>query len=677
MKPAKECTETHGHTNLPATGTAAYDSRRLAYLQQLAQRDWGAPTGFGGRTCFQALPPLELERRGEPAGVFRWEWIDYSLDLLRQRKDCQDFAMVGLLRLLYRYPHTRLLTAEQRITVESVLLAAKYAEQDPGSDSCCWLTENHQVQYAASELLLGQRFPDVLFVNSGKIGRWHAERAREQLCLWLDWRVRFSFSEWNSSCYYDEDTAVLVNLAEYAEDTGLRRRAQAVLDLLVFHVALNSWCGLTGGSQGRAYLEQQIAPDETPMATLAQLCWGEGSVPARLSLACVTLAASDVRVAPVVLAVGRDAPAAIENRERHSLDAEEGAEAGVHPDRLRDYRFFAGAGQDHHHLVAEMRYVHHNGQAKWPGFFDDRAYYCRCKAQGLPFDARALPHALGHADVYTYRTPEYMLGCAQDYRAGCPGYQQFIWSATLGRRAVVFTTNPAPADVPYGRPGPWVGNGVLPKVVQHRNVLIALHRVRPCPIYDQPPWFREDRVHAWFPRSAFDEVVERGGWCFGRHGAGYIGLRPLGTARWAAPDPVLAARWKIAGAYEWEVPDTDVAWVCELGASRTHGSFADFVAHLAAARVEGTVDRLFYESPSLGRVETGWTRGLAVNGAEVAIHGYPRFDNPYCRAEFATREFVVRCQGEELRIAAPPPVTANSFLSPFRRATVLTSAAVP
>jgi hypothetical protein len=204
----------------------------------------------------------------------------------------------------------------------------------------------------------------------------------------------------------------------------------------------------------------------------------------------------------------------------------------------------------------------------------------------------------------------------------------------LGRRAVVFTTNPAPPDVPYGRPGPWVGNGVLPKVVQHRNVLIALHRVRPCPIYDQPPWFREDRVHAWFPRGAFDEVVERSGWCFGRKGTGYVALRADKRAEWMAPDPAVSARIGSDDAYEWNVSDTDVAWICEAGGVSTHGSFPSFVARIAAARVEGDVDRILYESPSLGRVETGWRHPLVVSGVAVPVHDYPRFDNRFVRQAF-------------------------------------------
>ncbi|OPZ25056.1 MAG: hypothetical protein BWZ02_02621 [Lentisphaerae bacterium ADurb.BinA184] len=623
------------------------DDRFHAYLAGLAVRDWGAPAGFAGRTCFQAIPPLELERRGEPAGVFRPEWIHHSLDLLRQRKDCQDFAMVGLLRLLLRYPQSSLFTLPMRAQVETALLNAKYDVHDPGDDSCCWHTENHQVQYAASELLLGQRFPDTVFANSAKRGCWHRERAREKLYLWLDWRLRFSFSEWNSSCYYDEDAAALLNLAEYAEDAELRRRARDVLNLLLFDVALNSWRGTSGASQGRAYFEQQVAPSETPMATLARLCWEDGPPSARLGLAAVLLAAGDVRPAPAVLAAGRACPDELESRARHGLDAEEGAGFGVYPDRLRDHAFYMGAGQGSHPLVCETRFAFHNGEGKWPGFFADREYYNRCRAQGVAFDTWALPHALGHADLYTFRTPEYMLGCAQDYHPGAPGYQQFIWCATLGPRAVVFTTNPAPPDIPYGRPGPWVGNGVLPKVVQHRNVLIALYRVRPCPIYDQPPWHREDRVHAWFPRGAFDEVVERAGWCFGRTGGGYVALRPDKPAEWLPPDPRLAA---VAGAgqpYEWSVRDTDVAWVCELGARQTHGSFEAFVDRIAAARVEGGVERIVYDSPSLGRVEAGWQGGLSVAGRRIAIHDYPRFDNAYCQAPFGVRTIVVRCGGHE------------------------------
>jgi hypothetical protein len=602
------------------------------YLQILAGCDWGEPTGFAGRTCFQCIPALELERRGEEPGHYRDAWIDHSLSLLQERKDCQDFVMVGLLRLLYRYPQSRLL-ASRREPVVAALLAAKYDESDPGADTCCWHTENHQVQYASSELLAGQLWPDRLFGCTGRDGAWHRARAAARLRRWLDWRLRFSFSEWNSSCYYDEDLAALLNLVEFADDGGLCAAAARVATLLALHVAGNSWRGLTGTSQGRAYLTQQIAPDEAPMAILAQVAWGDGEVPPRLSLGTVLLAAGDWRLPAVVSRIGR--AETLERRERHSLDAAEAAAHGVDPAAAADLPFFLGAGQASHHLVVETRSAATGGREKWPGYWADRDWYRRCRDAGRAFDTWCLPHACGRAELYTFRNPEYMLGCAQAYHPGAPGYQQFIWSATLGRRAVVFTTNPCPADIPYGRPGPWVGNGVLPQVVQHRNVLIALHRVRRVPIYDQPPWYGEERVHAYVPRGAFAEWRERDGWFFGRgeHG-GYIGLRPSVPAAWLPPEEAIAGVIGSSEPYEWNVEATDVAWICELGSERTHGSFEAFAMALTAARIAGGVDHLSYDSPSLGRIETGWGRGLRVAGEEVAISGYPLIGDTHFRAPF-------------------------------------------
>jgi len=617
--------------------------RLHAYLRALADNDWGEPSGFAGRTCFQCIPALELERRGEDPGQFRDEWIDHSLMLLHERMDCQDFSMVALVRMLHRYPDSPLL-APRRGIIEAALLAAKYDEGDPGEDTCCWLTENHQVQYASSELLAGQLWPERIFACTGRNGAWHRERAETKLRRWLDWRLRFSFSEWNSSCYYDEDLGALLNLVELAEDENIRESAKGVVTLLALHVAGNSWRGMTGASQGRAYLTDQIAPDEAPMATLAQVCWGEGAVPVRLSLGTLLLAAGDWRLPEQVVTIGREKE--LERREHHSLDAEEAAACGVDPASPDDLPFFLGAGQGSHHLVVETRSAATGGREKWPGYWADRDWYRRCKAAGRDFDPWCLPYALGRAELYTFRTPEFMLGCAQSYRPGAPGYQQFIWSATLDRRAVVFTTNPCPSDIPYGRPGPWVGNGVLPQVVQHRNVLIALHRVRPVPIHDQPPWYGEERVHAYVPRGAFAEWREQNGWFFGRgEQGGYIGLRPTVPASWLPPEPAIANVIGSPEPYEWNVDATDVAWICELGSARTHGAFDAFIDALATSRIGGDVGSLTYHSPSLGRVETGWGCGLRVAGKDMAISGYPLLGDAHVNMPF-THAFISKGANE-------------------------------
>ena len=78
----------------------------------------------------------------------------------------------------------------------------------------------------------------------------------------------------------------------------------------------------------------------------------------------------------------------------------------------------------------------------------------------------------------TYRTPDYMLANAQDYRPGEKGYQQHIWQATLAPYAVVFATNPdAMEETDNRRPSYWASHGRLPRTAQHQNVLIALHDI--------------------------------------------------------------------------------------------------------------------------------------------------------------------------------------------------------
>ena len=69
------------------------------------------------------------------------------------------------------------------------------------------------------------------------------------------------------------------------------------------------------------------------------------------------------------------------------------------------------------------------------------ATYRELGKQGKPvpnLDRQALPRV----DKITYRTPDYQLSAAQDYRKGGPGASQHIWQATLGPGTMVFAIHP-------------------------------------------------------------------------------------------------------------------------------------------------------------------------------------------------------------------------------------------
>ena len=95
----------------------------------------------------------------------------------------------------------------------------------------------------------------------------------------------------------------------------------------------------------------------------------------------------------------------------------------------------------------------------------------------LPLLARVLARDLcrntrEEVNLYTYRTPHYLLSSALDYRPGYGGDQQHVWSATLGPQAICFTTHPVLQK--EGTPDYWSGSGNLPRVAQVKNVPVAM-----------------------------------------------------------------------------------------------------------------------------------------------------------------------------------------------------------
>jgi len=210
-------------------------------------------------------------------------------------------------------------------------------------------------------------------------------------------------------------------------------------------------------------------------------------------------------------------------------------------------------------------------------------------AAGITVDNDPDYTALSRADQYCYRTPHYQLSWVQDYRPGKPGFGQHIWQATLGGRAVVFTTHPDNVDL-KDRPNYRSANGLMPRAAAYRNALVCIYRIDPF----RHRWFG---THAWFPKFAFDEVVEQGGWVFGRKDKCYVALRSMNTASWHGPDERVlheiypfddAAHACVAdSSYELFAPGHASVWVCELGSRDQSGGFQEFVAAVSSTTLRG------------------------------------------------------------------------------------------
>ena len=602
-----------------------YEQRRALFLEYSAAQSVEGRTGF-----FSQIARLELGRDPVDEGS-----ILEGIAFVDSRQDCCDFAVGGLLRILYRYHDSPLISRELVVKIEECLLRFKYWWDEPAGDNHrCYWTENHQIIFHSDELLAGQLFKNKTFQNDGKDAQVHTAHALHLIRRWFDFRVRFGFSEWLSNCYFEEDLLALVNLYDFAEQNDVRALAGRMIDLILFEMALHTYRGVMGCSHGRTYPRLILGGRTEDSANTAKLMLGMGLYNKPAVLGTIPLATSGYRCPPVIEAIAQDLQSPLLFKERHSFNMEDVPKYGLSYDDIEDGNLYWSVQDYTHEKVAALSLRMEDLYNLKVESYEWRYVEMR-NAQiakyGRVVDNNLDVHCLTEVHVQTYRTPNYLLSCAQDFRSGKPGYQQHPWQATLGIDAVVFTNHPGSLDL-TARPNYWAGNGILPRAVQHQNVLICLHNILAS---DRFPF-----SHAYFPREAFDEVVERGGWICGRKGDGYIGLYVQYPYRWLKDEQGRVIEVRVDG--------PEAAWVVEMGEKGPWVNFEAFVEAVTTASIRCQGLQVEYGSPSQGRITFGWEGDLQVAGKVVPLHNYERFDNPYAQTGFTSPKVTIRRQAEEL-----------------------------
>ncbi len=617
-----------------STPHSTYEERRQQYLEYCANQEYDGWLGKYARIgFFNQIARLELGLSVDET------LIQAALEFVDSRRDCCDFSVGGLLRILYLYRDSPLLSREMVAAIEDRILKFKYWWDEAGGDNRrCYWTENHQIIFHSDELLAAQLFPDATFNNSGKDAAYHIDHALNLIRRWFSYRARFGFSEWLSNCYFEEDLLALVNLHDFAQQPDIRHQAKVCIDILMFEMALHTYRGLMGCTHGRTYPRLIKGARNEDATNTARLMFGMGFYNNPASLGTVPLATSTYRCPPIFEKIAADLDGPRLFKERHSIEIADAPKYGLKFDDLIDGHLYWSIQDYIHDSIYDL------AQATRSKFgimlYEDylQRYYqvwnWQAQEYGKIIDRNIDCHGMTEVHVQTYRTPHYMLSCAQSYRPGKPGYQQHSWQATLDPDAVVFTNHPGSEDE-QSRPNFWGGNGILPRAVQHENVLVCIHHLPPD---DALPF-----SHAYFPRAAFDDVVERGNWVCGRKGDGFIALYSQHGYRW------LEDRYDDNHpTIELRADSVDNIWVCELGDATHWESFEQFVEAITRADIECSGLDVRYESPTAGTVEFGWHGDLQVADAVVEIHNYPRFDNPYCQTEFGATQYHIEYAGEKL-----------------------------
>jgi hypothetical protein len=483
--------------------------------------------------------------------------------------------------------------------------------------------------------------------------------------------------------------AALLNLAELADDERLRRRAAMLLDVMFFDMAVDSFRGTYGTSHGRTYPRAIVGGGMVEETTaLQRMAWGLGALGRPDNPAAIYLAtAKRYRVARTIEQIAQDLPEELTNRERQSLRVEDAARLGLRFDDPEDFFLLHEGGKlssidtiERSLRVTDGLNFYRYGLVMKPYIVALLETYRQLAARGQPVEDLD-NSSLRRVDKITFRTPDYQLSSAQDYRKGAPGSQQHIWQATLGPQTAVFAMNPGP-NAKY-----WQGR--LPRVAQHRNVLVAIYdipaRRPPGPktvfpadaVGDAVPSpapseeVLDPRTLAVFRRASFDEVEQEGGWTFGRKGQGYVALWSRAPASWSA-DGVLGGEGLIA-------PRRKNVWICQLGREKVDGPFKAWAARIAAAPLKSSDSDVTFTAPGLGPIAFGWEGPLRVDGKVVPLGEHLRFDNPYTKVPYGRPRYELAHAGYRLLIdftrdlhqeSVPRPPRSGSVHHPTRSASV-------
>ncbi len=641
-----------------------YAERREAFIAHVLRN----PAPDTTRTIWYELIRMVGGEKAHEGFIFG------ALDFINQRKDCADFVVHSVLRLVYQFdpnrktptPNGRVLKLShppsQRLLdeVKESLLNFKYWPDEPGIDSMCTWTENHYILFSSAAYLSGQIYPDETFTNTGETGLEKMTRNRPRILRWLDMRFKTGFNEWLSHIYFEEDLGALQSLHDFCEDEEIRKKATQIIDLVLLDMVLNQFKGVFGSTHGRSYENAKKWADNESTSDTMKLLFGQGIFSSFDNMTAPGCTLSKYEVPPVLNEIFQDQEASYINRQKVGFLVQDQEKWGWDYESLEDGMIFYTNEGYLHPATAATTISMFDAFNWWENkfFFEFKPFKLFLKVLKAlkltkPF-ARLLEKDIcrnmrDETDIYTYKTPDYMLSTAQDHRKGYGGDQHHIWQATLAPNAVCFTTHPG--RIGGASPNYWEGSGLLPRSVQVKNLNITIYNIKKLfPAVYVP--IKNFYTHAWVPKDQFDEVVEKHGWIFLRKNQGYMALYSQNPYFWNQENVEIEGHHFRKNPEDFNREVITIGkqniWLCQLGRKAVDGSFANFIQNMLDAKLSIQGMTVEFHSPGNGVVRFGWDGPLTLNGTIIELKNYPRYDNPYVHAEFDPNEIRVRANDSEL-----------------------------
>lgn len=570
-----------------------------------------------------------------------WGMLSGSLEYIRNEYDCSDFRLVNLVRILYEFGDS--IPDKTRQEIEEVLFNFRYWWDEPGENSMCYWSENHQILFASAEYLVGQNYPDTVFPHSGLTGREHMEKARTRALDWLEMRWNYGFIEYYSSVYYKEDIAALINLIDFAGDEELVKKSRIIMDLLFYDVASQSSGTMFSSVSGRAYQRNRIGREAAQFSGMTNYLWGEGEEIGPHMMYGM-MRSDNYKLPPVLKEIALDSSRAI-IRQSNGLDLAElkgegyygsdnrsmmmqwGMESFTNPEIIRNtLAHIRNCNMFSNYSLRDFKMMNYR-LLRWLHLEPTVARIINPQSNGV---------SIQKGNTYTFRTPEYSMYSVQKHQVGDYGDQQHVFGMNIGTSFSIFHSHPAlEKEVKRQSPNYWVGYGHFPHSVQERNVNLSIYNLPKKKGMMESALL--DYTRAYFPTADFDTAFIEGSYAFGKLGNTYcafIGASPFSWRDEAKDDIIQDGKQSF--------------WITEAGSHTDDGSFENFVSRIRNNPVSFDPENLTlaYESGQQA-YQLEYEKDFRVN-SEVIDTSYPRYDSPYVSGNKKDKTFTFSLNGKSL-----------------------------
>lgn len=573
--------------------------------------------------------------------------LSNQAEYMNCRFDCADFRA----QMLFKIYKDCQLNEKCQMLIKNAFLNFKYFINEPGDDSMCYWSENHQILFAVSEYLAGQEWPDEVFANDGKSGAEHMQVAKMRIDTWMQQRFDYGFSEYLSNNYLAEDIAPMANFIAYSNDKKGIEQMKIIMDILWLDVALNSVNNRFVAVSSRMYGNNKAANRiGNSIQAAMNVLWGKetsGNKPNYIVL-CFTDAVEkglytlpeaikDIALSKETFVTKMSCGLSPEDMAEENLIgqsdacimAQTGAETFTNPqvicntlEYIRKNRLYTNKFLSYFRFLnlSVLKFVN------WQKIADKH---------------NIMPHgiALGRGNVYTYRNARYSMSTDVCKSVGMCGAQEHVWTANIADELTLFTTHPAgDGNGRYGAsPGYWVGNGRRPMSVQHENVNVTIYKL------PQKKRLGEgsicDITHAYMPRDLYDESVLEDNVVFARKNGVFVALISNGALEYKPYNPdsekgLLKGRSlprKLENGFDLCRKGGEYhCYVTELSDSDTE-TFEEFRQRIKRNRIVFTEGNVSYKT-KCGEISVSYNGEFTVDG-KVMQTEFDRYDSLFCKAK--------------------------------------------